>query len=309
MTGLTVREDELLVWSVTKTSMQSKLGEFVQYFQVGIDCNNDLPTAYIDPTQILPCLLDAESPDDIADDVIQAATIPISMDEGIPTIEGVPFWERLEGEPIPYYKLFKEYREMKYLPNDKENNIYTRSIARLATSSGMAGRQLNALSRGYHWQMRAKAYDKYKELEKQMLRQRNIEMLEAKHAQISNELLDQAVAYLKSHPEQLQPKTAIDLVELATRTGRVSLGLYPDKPGGATESSGRGGTQVSIINQQNAPGGDLQQINMPESVVERKTKDNAADLGHLQSVLHILNQSGAFTKTEDETEDTVDMEV
>jgi hypothetical protein len=296
MAGVTINDNELLKWDPTKTAMQVRLGELVQYFQVGIQNNaQGIPSAYVDPTIMLPYLIDIESPDDLPDDIVMKAKTPISYEDGIPTVEGVPVWERLEGEPIPYYSLFKEYRNMKYIGLDEGGSSFTRSIAKLSSTSQLTGRQLSALARAYHWQMRAKAYDDYKAKEREAIRRREVELLESKHARVSNQLLDQAVTYLLDHPEQLNPKTAIDLTKLAMEAGRLALGLNPDKPGSATHSSG-GGTKVNIINQ-NANASDGSSINMVQadmSPVEQKTKENSQDVGHLQSILHILNASGAF---------------
>jgi hypothetical protein len=298
MTGLTINDSEMLVWEPTKTTMQVKLGELVQYFQIGIKCNDSgIPRAYIDPTVLMPHLLEIEQPDDLDDGVVEQAHTAISFEDGFPTIEGIPFWERLEGEALPYYKMFKEYREMKYVGESNKTGALTRSIAKLSENSGMAGRQLNALSRVYHWQVRAKAYDNYKSTERQLARVHEVELMEVKHAKISNKLLDQAVDYLTDHPEQLSPKVAIELVNLAMRSGRLALGLNPDKPG-SSSGEGRGsGTNINITNQANAigDGGTMNQLNADGlSPVEQKTQDNSKDVTHLQSILHVLNQSGAF---------------
>lgn len=305
MAGLTKVDNELLVWDPSKAAIQGKLGDLVQYFQVGIPLNADgIPKMYIDPTQIMPHLLDIDTPDDLAESVVEEAKTAIDFEDGFPTVEGVPFWERLEGEPMPYYKLFKEYREMKFVGEANSRGYISRSIAKLSESSSIPGKHLNALSHIYHWQLRVKAFDKYKEMQCALDKQRNIEMLENKHAKVSNELLDQAVDYLLQHPEQLSPKTAIDLVQLSIRAGRLAVGLNPDKPG--VSSGASGGTHVSIVNQ-NAnvgEGGSSTQGQMELSDIEKKTEENSKDVGHLQSILHVLNASGAFKSAVGQAEDT-----
>lgn len=308
MAGLTKQDSGLLQWDTNKTSMQVKLGEFVQYFQLSVVKESSTPNAYIDPTRIIPYILDAESPDDLSDEIIADAKVPIDYDEGLPTVEGIPLWERLEGEPVPYYKLFKEYREMKYLASPDGKGHFSRAIAKLSESTDMTGRQLNALSRVYHWKLRVQAYDKFKELERAMNRQREIELLEEKHAKVSNKLLDQAVDFLLEHPEQLSPKVAIDLAQLAMKGGRLALGLNPDKPGSSASSSARG-TQVNIVNQNANSGDSVNQMTMGLSPVEQQTQENAKDVNHLQSILHVLNQSGAFDNavmTDEEREQAIE---
>ena len=315
MAGLTVQDSSLLVWDPSKTSMQVKLGEFVQYFQLGITSNDGIPRAYIDPTAFMSYLLEAESPDDLPDDAVDSAKVPIEFEDGLPTVEGIPFWERLEGEPVPYYKMFKEYREMKYIDSStgKDQAVFSRSIAKLAESSGMTGKCLNALAKIYHWAARVKAFDVYKEKQKMLTRQRDRELLENKHATISNQLLDQAVGYLLAHPEQLNPKVAIDLAKLSMESGRLALGLYPDKPGVYADQQGRGGAaSINIVNQNNASGatGSIEQTGMDGlSDVERKTRENTQDVTHIQSILHVLNTSGAFneaTSALEKEEDIID---
>lgn len=291
-----IGDSDLLVWDVSKTSLQTKLGELVQYFQINVPTNGDgTPKSYIDPTVIAPYLLDVETPDQLSDETVNKATVPIEFDEGFPTVGGVPLWERFDGEPIPYYKLFKEYRDMRYLHA-------TRSIAKLLETSGCAGRQLNALARVYHWQMRVKAYDKYKEAERQLMREHEINKLENKHAKISNNLLDQAVDYLTDHPEQLSAKTAIQLVELAMKAGRLAVGLNPDKPGTTAGFNG-GSHSTPTINITNMNAGDnTNQANINLSEVEKQTQEKAQEVGTLQSIIHVLNKSGAFGVATGQTE-------
>lgn len=307
MAGLTKSDSSLLVWDPSKTALQVKLGELVQYFQVGIATTPDgIPKCYIDPTQILPQLMTIDTPDDLPDDIVEAAKIAIDFEDGFPTVEGIPFWERLEGEPIPYYNLFKQYREMKYIGTEKAECLLSRSIARLSTESQMTGRQLNALSRVYHWQIRAKSFDTYKAAERNLMKQHEVELLESKHAKVSNDLLDQAVDYLLKHPEQLNPRTAIDLARLAMEAGRISVGLNPDKPG-SSSGSGSGGTHVSIVNQNASAteGGQVNMANLDLSEVEKKTQENSQKPDHLQSILHVLNASGAFGVAAGQDKDNV----
>jgi hypothetical protein len=117
--------------------------------------------------------------------------------------------------------------------------------------------------------------------------------MENKHAKVSNQLLDQAVDYLLEHPEQMSPKVAIDLYKIAMGAGRLALGLNPDKPG-SSSGGGSGGTHISITNQNANSEGGVSQTNMDLSAVEKKTLENSQNMDNVQSILHILNASGAF---------------
>lgn len=285
----------LIEWDSTKAGLQNKLGELVQYFQVSVPTNGDgIPVAYIDPTTIAQTLLDVETPDDVSDTIVKEATTPIEFDEGYPTIGGIPLWERLDGEPVPYYNLFKQYREMKYIQG-------SRAIAKLADSSGMIGRHLNALARVYHWQLRTRAFDRFKEYEKQLARQQQVDQLETKHAKYANMMLEQAVNYLDNHPEQLSPKTAIQLAELAMRAGRLALGLNPDKPG---EGGPTHATNITI-SQNNADNINQMHIGSAGHGIGAGANGHGAggagDMKHLQDILQVLTYSGALDMAKPKT--------
>ena len=128
-----------LSWDAGKIEVQKKLSEFVQYFQINLPRNiQGIPLQLIDPTVILQATVGAETTDDVDEDALRAATTNIDFSEGFPTIGGLPIWERLDGELIDYYKLFKEYREMKLLYG-------SRSLARLSETHGISGIHLNYL--------------------------------------------------------------------------------------------------------------------------------------------------------------------
>lgn len=301
MAGITKVDNEMLQWDESKTGIISKLGQMVQYFQLGASESNGVPDYYLDPSVLTPILNEIDVPDDIPEDLLEAAKVPIMLEDGIPVIDGIPYWERLDGEPVPYYKLFKEYRDMKYL---NEASRFSRSIARLAESTQMSGKQINALAKSYHWMSRAKAYDIFKQAEKAMLKQQAVESLESKHAAMSSELLEQAVGYLLQHPEQLSPKTAIDLAKLAIETGRLSVGLDPSKPNGGANSRTANKTDINIINQ-NAVSADgpITQGNISMSNVQKQAQENSQDVSNLQSILHVLNASGAFAEASGQSVD------
>lgn len=292
MAGVTKVDSELLQWDDSKTAILSKLGQLIQYFQIGAPEVDGVPDYYIDPSIILPVLDGVDVPDDLPDTILNQAKVKIDMEDGLPVVEGIPYWERLDGEPVPYYKLFKEYRDMKYL--NSENRL-SRSIAKLAESTQMTGKQLNCLAKTYHWSTRCIAFDQYKAKEKVAMRQQAVENLEIKHSRISDELLDQAVDYIMKHPEQLSPKVAIDLAKLAIETGRLSVGLEPNKASSGT-SKGGSKTDINIINQNaNGSEGGVSQTNI-RTDVQKKADENAQDISNLQSILHVLNASGAFAE-------------
>lgn len=293
-TALIAWEDNNLV------PMQRKLADFVQQLQSTIETNNQgIPMKYIDPNVVAECVPYAKSVDDIPEEKFQQAFVNIEFEDGIPVIDGVPFWERLDGERIDYYKIFKEYRDMKYTD---ELGYEARSIAKLADNMKVPGRLLTILSKIYHWTPRTKAFDIYKARQFELQKAKQREQLESKHAKTANELLEQALSYIQKHPNALNPKVALQMIELGMKYGRISVGLQGDKPGTANAPS----YQTNIaIHQSNTINEADQMINVTDnsvkqggkpSEIERKFSEKMQDNSTLVSILHVLNKSGAFTE-------------
>lgn len=287
--------DLALVWDSGRADFLKKLGNVIQYFQVNCPVNaHGLPLKLIDPTVLAPEMVHYEDTDSIPDDIVEQATLDVEYVEGFPTVDGLPIWERLDGELIEYYKLFKEYREMKTTSG-------ARSIAKLSASSNVPGRALTQLAKVYHWQLRCRAFDHYEEYIRTVRRQLSIDKLETVHSKNADFLMEQAMTWLEKHPDQLNPKVAVQMIQLGMRAGRLALGLHPDRPGTGSED-GRGPT----INIQQNNATDQGTINAPSINVQNATMD---DMDHLQSVLHILSQSGAFNQTQDSpNEEPIDIE-
>lgn len=256
-----------------------KLGNLVQYFQVNLPSNtHGIPLQLIDPSVLIGDLPSYESTDDVPSSVVKQATWDIVIEEAMPLIDGVPIWERLDGEPVGYYNLFKTYREALYLEG-------TRAVTRVATLSGVPLRNLTMLSRAYHWPLRCKAYDFHKKLQAARMREVAIEKLESTHAKTADRLLEMSMTYLEEHEAQLSPKTAIQMLQVAAKMGRLAVGLQADKPG-----TDAGGTNISI-NQTTMSGESSSGSDAPLAV------NTEQDVSHLQSILHILDKSGAFART------------
>lgn len=257
-----------------------KLGNLVQYFQVNLPSNaHGIPLQLIDPSVLAEKLADYETSDDVPTDVVNTATWEIILEEGMPLVEGVPIWERLDGESVAYYNLFKAYREALYLEG-------ARAIAKLAASTGIQMRNLTMLSRTYHWALRCKAYDFHKKIQAQRMKEIEIQKLESKHAKTADKLLEMSMSYLEEHEQQLSPKIAVQLLQVAAKMGRLAVGLQADKPG----TDGGGSTSINI-QQVAGSGNEVAQTTTPGGGA-----DTAEDISHLQSILHILDKSGAFPR-------------
>lgn len=274
-----------ITWDQGKYEFQRKLGNFVQYFQVNLPTNGfGVPMQLVNPLLLAQNvnLMECETTDDVPDSVLQRAILRVDFDDGLPIIDGVPIWERLDGEHVDYYKLFKEYREMLYVSG-------SRALTKLANMFNIAGKYLNVLSKVYHWQLRVRAYDVYKKMEYERKRSFERQLLESKHAKVADTLLTQALTYLEHHPEQLNPKIAVQMLQLAIKVGRLSVGLNAEKPG-TEDTSINTNININQVPNANAETGVTVDGN------PSNTQQKVADVSTLQSILHILDKSGALDK-------------
>lgn len=273
-----------VVWDEGAYAYQRKLGNFVQYFQVSLPTNaHGIPLKLIDPTVLMPYMLDCETTDDVPEDVLENATLTVDIEDAMPMIDNLPIWERLDGEKVEYYKYFKEYRESLYITG-------SRAISKIALQQNIVPKVLSTLAKVFHWQLRCKAYDQYKRYEGERKRMYEIEKLESKHSRAADTLLELSMGYMENHAEQLNPKIALQMLQTAVKMGRLSLGLNGDKPG-----SGEGGTSINI-NQSSS--GSLGEMSASVEVTQDggSQGQGGEDMSQLQSILHILDKSGALDK-------------
>ncbi|MMZ45274.1 hypothetical protein D3C76_169720 [compost metagenome] len=264
-----------LTWDDGTLQFHRKLGNFVQYFQVNLPTNgHGVPLQLINPEVIAEHLLEYEKTYDVPSSIVDEATVSIEIDDGLPLYDGVPLWERFEGEPVEHYKLFKIYREGLYTTG-------SRAIAKLAETTNVEGRLLTLISKTYHWQLRCRAYDLYKKFEQERRRMMEIDKLQDKHSRAAEKLLEQSLTYLEDHPEQMNPKLALQMLQVAMKAGRLSLGLSPDKPEGEA-----GTTQVNI---QNIAGGSSAEASTPPG-----TSGHQLETQDIQSIFSILDRTGAL---------------
>lgn len=285
--ALIKRTEELTLsdWTPEKEMFYKRLGNYIQYFQSDLPLSAEgLPMKYIDPTIMAQHMALISDPDELTDTELLESIVDIDFSEGFPTVDGTPFWERLDGELVEFYKLFKAYRDMK-------DSTGTRAIAQLSDLCGIPGKVLSSISKTYLWPLRCKAYDIFSYQVKEMRRQKAIEDLEVNHSSIANQLLEQSMTYLENHPEQLTPKVAIQMVQLGLKTGRTALGLSAE--GGASKGSNETNIQINTQANAQAEGG---------ANVLDKMENQAKDTSYTASILHILGNSGALTAEQEAAE-------
>jgi hypothetical protein len=281
------------------TAYLQKLAKIVCQLQQNL--NKDDIVAIVKPTLIAEQIPYIENVNDLTEDVIQRSVDKIESIDYFPTIEGLPIWERLGGERIDFYNVFKMYRDMRYSMLDNgEYVILRRTIGGLATMLSLPGKLLTTLAKLYSWTDRCTLYDRYMEVQIQKRRQQQIQILESDHLKAANALFKTATEFLTKQANNITPKDAISLAELAFKMSRVSLGLQGDKPGSSVAANQ---TTLSIYNTTTNNKAD-QMMNVNASIggntqggasaVERQLQENLKDEKNLLSILHVLQASGAM---------------
>jgi len=277
LTELKILSDEKITESEEKTLRI--LGDLISSLQNNSTINNfGLPISYIDPQVIAETGMASE----VTAEEIENATVLLDYLDGLPIIDGLPFWERLDGEIMYFYRLFKSYRDMKEISG-------TRSISRIAEQANIKVSVINSLSNIYHWKSRAKAYDMYRDKAIEDTRRNNLVKMENKHFEFAEEMFDSVKDIVKELVTKLKSKVSTKndyqfeirrWIEFAIKLERLSLGLPSNKP--LSTSDVNSVITNYTLNQSQVQ--DNRQINVEKPTTER--------LGKMQEVINVLKDSG-----------------
>lgn len=273
-----------------------KLGMFVQALQKPFHTGgNNIPSAFINPAVIANVVPFCDSPQDVNADIISQATMQLQIMDEFITYDGCPIWERIEGERVDFYNVFKVYRDMRYgVLTDGDFVLRPRTLAGAARMLFLSPMLLNTLYKIYNWEARCICYDNFMQIQRAKRQAQEVQLLERDHLAVSQKLLKKAETYIDKKIEAFRPADVIDLLEIAFKFGRISLGLAGDKPG-----NGMNGSKVSISNTINNNSAEqMLNIQAPigsnESEVERTFNESMKCEDNLKSILHVLQQSGAM---------------
>lgn len=298
------------------TSELHKLASFIQALQRTMPQNDGKLIMFLNPLLLAEFVPFCETPQDMPEDNILTSTKRIEMLDSLAVVDGVPVWERMEGERIDFYNLFKLYRDMKYtVTDDGDYFLLTRSMARLATAARIQPQMIYVIAKIYNWSLRTAYYDSYMEMMAYKRRSAKIQLMESDHYKIGRTLMTKAYDYLRTHIEKLTPKDALQMLQLGIQYSRLSVGLQTDKPG--SSATAPSSPTLAIFNQTtNNSAEQMLNINAGgngqpfSSDVERQLHDDLKDEENLLSILHVLQKSGAMdTALRQEVQNTPEMEV
>lgn len=173
------------------------------------------PTSYVIPDAISP---DLDVPD------LNAVSQTIDYINTTPIVSGVPFWERLDCEPMDYYRMFKAYRDTNQ-----------RSLKQISKNSNLSPSIIHGISQMYHWQIRVQAFDSFAAQTLEAERTIAIAKMENKHKTAADTLFQIVLKEIQKWQDQgllvtVSLKELTDLLDKAVRLERLSLGVPPDAP-------------------------------------------------------------------------------
>jgi hypothetical protein len=282
------------------TAELKRLASVVAQLQASFEIGGQIQ-AIVDPTLIAQELPYTEDLADFTDDMKERSTMVVEYIDSTPTIYGIPLWDRLPGERVDFYNVFKLYRDSRYfLVETGEYAIVNRTLAGLARQLNIPGAILSYISKLYSWKTRCALYDQFMETEMQKRRAQNEVLLRNDHLAVAQKLCTKAWDYLDKNFAKLNPKEALQALELGIKYSRISIGLLPDKPG-ATVAGNQ--TNFAIYNTTTNNTAD-QMLNVSAgisptgqgagSAVERQLQQDMKDENTILSVLHVLQASGAM---------------
>lgn len=289
------------VKAIQITHTLRSLALLVAALQTHLESLGQRVPAIVNPGIVVEYTSVANSVEDYSEEMFRDISFEIQYLDSTPTIQGVPVWDRLPGERLEFYQLFKLYRDSRYYLVDNGDYLFVnRTLAGLARKLGVPGATLTYISNLYSWKTRCKLYDEYMELEAQKRAAQRISLVQSDQMQIAKQLCDKAMTYLNTNFKNLAPKDVLSALELGLKISRINAGLLPDKPG--TSSSSVRGPQLAIYNTSTTNNADqmmnIQNVggdSLGKSDVERQLQRDMKSNDTLLSVMHVLQTSGALS--------------
>jgi len=276
------------------------------------------PLAYVDPPTIQENYYDLP-PEEAHPNDVHDALLPLTHHDGYPsTPNGTPFWERLENEPQEYYDLFRIYRDDTYLKSLQtaqtqnqnpgrypvhapEGHRSRRTITAVADRTDTDRDVVKTLALLYHWYSRAAEYDKFNQKQLELRKQAEIAHMENTHRNAAQQIFNTAMEYFEEHKDELNPKTALELLQTAVELERLSLGMPKDKPQQDHETQIGGDRRPWVqINQQynQNPNENTSGSSNSEDSLSSGTRE-----ARITTILRTLQNSGAIDFGEGEVID------
>jgi hypothetical protein len=236
--------DNPLVWDSHKMSLMRRLTTMVINLQAyNLNTPIGIPDVMVSYLPLLPYIHDIKDVDDVTTEIQAACQTPLGIVDHTVVIQdsGYPIWERLPGENDVYYRLFRQYCDMKVQSG-------SRSVHSIIDSNNASADVINTIYRLFHWKMRIKAHDLHMTytIEAEVAFKRNA--MAGRHATAAENMLAFVTERITKNPELLKGSDLVKLFEQSMTAERLALGM-----------SGKG-EKATIINNDirvSNPGSDM----------------------------------------------------
>lgn len=271
----------LVTWDDRLFSVYRSLRSNYEQLQKYISFNaNGQPNSFINITELLLHNTDLDF-----NNLNERLFLPVITQEGIPTINAIPIWERIEGEPTDIYEIFKQYRMMKL--SNKPRTMYNLSLLTNVPVS-----HLETMRHLFNWNARVQAFDAYVSAERQlMLEQYRVE-LEGKHLKMANKLAEQAFKYFEDNESMITPRVALQMLDWAVKLERITTGLNPSERGTIN------GSERIQLNVQNNIGNSNDNSNTSITTTKTEVEQVEEDKDRLVKMVNILSEIGVLQSDE-----------
>ena len=152
--------------------------------------------------------------------------VSISYTDQIPTVKGLPFWERLPDEPPSYYQAFAHFRDQP----DNYPQTPVRLISRTASHLDIDPEVMESVAQTWLWDQRVQSYEDYADVLVQRARAKKIVVMESEHSRIADKFLEKAEEALDQQDlEKVSPFVIMEWAKAAVAMKRLSHRVSPEE--------------------------------------------------------------------------------
>lgn len=192
--------------------------------------------------------------DQLPHSTLQAAYVPLSYDEGYPTLpQGMPVWGQFPFEPPAAYEAFQKYLEMSH-----KSGLGVRMLSELPKFANSYAVQITMSDVHefyylYYWGIRAKAFDMFQTASLQKQQELRALQVVDTHYKMTDKLMERLEEFMNDDEDfwdMMTPKTAVDMLKAITAIQRTSVGLPAAGPAQHKSGEDPRGSSLEFIMRQ-----------------------------------------------------------
>lgn len=248
--------------------------------------NNSIPSHLVNPAiffyQENLTKLDRILPEKLAEDTPEQLLMGIQFTDNMLSYNGMPIFERIEGESLPYFELFKRYRNTSAFDGG-------RSLFKTAKTSEFTVYELRFIFKIFHWEIRAAAYDDYKNRLDEMFISQTANQLLKDQVKTADKLAKIGMDNIERVQGEVPPDVAMKLVTFASEMKDKNIQRFSDIAKRNQEQQNNMRASGSHIHINTSVAGPNAQSNT--LITDKKSEDN---MERLATILNTLDTIGGI---------------